>query len=707
MGVKKIKLSIAPNIRKIVILTASSFVCSLLIFLSNVLGLFELKAFDSLSKYLNPAASSDNIVIVQVDQESIDGLSKEGVNWPWPRQIYAPIIDYLSEADAIFVDILFTEASSYGQEDDMVLVDAVKRSCNVYLPVFLSNKTVKMSAGEEEFIRSIAIRENISSNLKFNSAITPIDPLKNSVRGGGNVMIKPDEDGVYRKVPLVFKLEKYQVPNFVIDYLIDDGKIEIVQNRLSVEGSEIPLTDGNLLLRYYRNGNPFKVFSASEILKSYLDVNALKEPPVKRDFFKRKVIFLGLTAAGLYDLKPTSISSISTGVFIHATTLDNILNKSFIRIVNPYLEILFMLLISFFITFTVLKRHSFLINLTLFLVTFSIILLVIVLLFKIAIYVKVIPTITSLILSFMIVVAYSYATEGRQRVLLRKTFSQYMDKKIADYLLENPALIKPGGQKKRVTVFFADIAGFTTMSEKTTPERIASVLHSVLNSLTEVIILNQGVIDKYIGDCVMAFWGAPIDAGNCEINSCYSAIQSMVAIKKMNKELQKEGFPELSIRIGIHSGDAIAGNIGSDRLFHYTVIGDTVNLASRLESVNKFFNTGIIISEDTLRETRNSFITRQLGSIAVKGKTLPVKIYELVGQEQDIEWEMLQLLKIYNDGIQFYNDRKFDDAIHNFNEILTKYPNDGPSDFYRNRCEYLKSASNLTEDWNVIKFSEK
>ncbi len=707
MGVKKINLRIAPNIRKIIILSASSFVCSLLIFLSNVLGLFELKAFDSLSKYLNPAGSSDNIVIVQVDQESIDALSKEGVNWPWPRQIYAPIIEYLSEADAIFVDILFTEASSYGEEDDMVLADAVKRSSNVYLPVFLSNKTVNMSAGEEEFIRSIAIRENISSNLKFNSAITPSDPLKNSVRGGGNVMIKPDVDGVYRKVPLVFKLEKYQVPNFVIDYLIDNGKIEIVQNRLSVEGSEIPLTDGNLLLRYYRNENPFKVFSASEILKSYLDVNSSKPPPVKKEFFKSKIVFLGLTAAGLYDLKPTSISSISTGVFIHATTLDNIVNKSFIRIVNPYLEILFMLLISFFITFTVLKRHSFLINLTLFLVTFSIILLVTVFLFKIAIYVKVIPTITSLILSFMIVVAYSYATEGRQRVLLRKTFSQYMDKNIADYLLENPALIKPGGQKKRVTVFFADIAGFTTMSEKTTPERIANVLHSILNSLTEVIILNQGVIDKYIGDCVMAFWGAPIDTGNCEINSCYSAIQSMVAIKKINNELQKEGFPELSIRIGIHSGDAIAGNIGSDRLFHYTVIGDTVNLASRLESVNKFFGTGVIISEDTNRGTGKTFITRELGLIAVKGKSFPVKINELIGEEKDIDSEMGQLLKIYSEGIQFYNDRKFNEAIHIFNQILTKYPNDGPSEFYRNRCEFLASVSSLTGDWNVIKFSEK
>jgi adenylate cyclase len=320
---------------------------------------------------------------------------------------------------------------------------------------------------------------------------------------------------------------------------------------------------------------------------------------------------------------------------------------------------------------------------------------------------NIIPPVLSLMMSFMISVAYSYATEGRQRLFLKRTFSQYMDKRIADYLLENPSLIKPGGQNKRLTVFFADIAGFTSISEKASTEKIATMLHRVLNLLTEVIIRNNGVIDKYIGDCVMAFWGAPLETDKDEINACYAAIQCISSLSELNNLFRAEGFPEIAIRIGIHSGDAIAGNIGSDRLFHYTVIGDTVNLASRLESVNKFFKTRIIISEDTIKETDNHFFTRGLGLIEVKGKTLPIKIFELIGGKENIAPDKRELITLFHQGITFYEDRKWREASQIFDEILEKYPNDGPSEFYKSRCEYLISNSFLTEDWNIIKFTEK
>ena len=646
-------------------------------------------------------------MIVQVDQESIDALSKEGITWPWPRQIYAPIVEYLSQAEAVFIDILYTEPSSYGEEDDMIFSEAIKRANNVHLPVFLSRKDEIITSEGKEFLDHFAIKDEISTALNFNSILYPIEALRQSIKGSGNVTISPDDDGVYRRIPLIFQLREYLIPHFLLNYLLEKGTVKITKNRIYVSETEIPLVDGKLLLRYYKNNNPFRTFSASEILKSYLDVNSSKTPIIREDFFKDKIVFLGLTAAGLYDLKPTSISAISTGVLIHATTLDNIINKSFIRPVNDLLVVVFMFLISLFISYSVLKRHSLVINLSLFLGTLSIIVLIAVLLFKNAIYIKIIPPISSLMVSFMIAVAYSYATEGRQRLFLKNTISQYMDKKIADFLLENPSLIKPGGQKKRVTVFFADIAGFTTMSEKTTPEKIATLLHTVLNSLTDVIIRNQGVIDKYIGDCVMAFWGAPFEGDNDELNACYSAIQCMEAINQLNEGFRNEGFPDLNIRIGIHTGEAIAGNIGSDRLFHYTVIGDTVNLASRLESVNKFFKTRVIISEETIKNTDNTFFTRELGSIAVKGKELPIKIFELMGDEKGTDPGERSLGELYHQGIRCHNEQRFKEAMEVFDEILKKYPQDGPSEFYRKRCEDLISVHNLTEGWNIIKFMEK
>ena len=329
------------------------------------------------------------------------------------------------------------------------------------------------------------------------------------------------------------------------------------------------------------------------------------------------------------------------------------------------------------------------------------------LLFKISVYFDVIAPLFSLILAFTIVVAYSYATEGKQRVLIERTLLQYMDKKIAGYLLDNPSLIKPGGLKKRVTVFFVDIVGFTSIAEKTSPEEISKMLHEVLNSLTEDIIDNNGVIDKYIGDCVMAFWGAPLDSERDELNACLAGLKSMQSIENVNEEFIAKNLPEISIRIGIHSGEALAGNLGSDRIFNYTVIGDTVNIASRIESINRFFGTNIIISEDTLIQTENLLFTRELGMIEVKGKTIPLRIYELIGVEENIGEDKRDLVRQFDRGVRCFKDKKWEEALEIFNNLHINYPKDGPSEFYKKRCEYLISNEDLTEDWNVIKFIEK
>lgn len=698
---------IGHKTRKVLILTISSFVISLLIFLSNVLGAFELKAYDLFSRYLNPARSSDNIVIVQIDQPSIDALSKEDITWPWPRQIYAPIVGYLSEADAIFLDVLFIEPSSYGQEDDLILAEAIKKASNVYLSFFLTQREKTMTSEDEEFIKRISIRDKLYPALTFNSAVTPIDVLKNSIKGSGNVAIFPDEDGVYRRIPLVFGLKQYAIPNLIFGYLIEKGMVKIVQSNIYIQNTQIPLIDSRLLIRYSKEKNPFNVLSAVDILGSYRDVSASKNPTIQKNFFKGKVVFIGLTAAGLYDLKPTSVSSISTGVFIQAAALANIINKDFIRPVSSIFVIVLMLFISFFISYFVLRSYSLLINLSVFSVSLFIVILVLAVLFKEAIYINIISPVVSLMMSFIIAVAYSYAVEGRERLFLSRTFSQYMDTKVADYLLRNPNLIKPGGQMMRVAIFFADVAGFTSISEKISADRVATMLHRVLNSLTEVIIKGNGVIDKYIGDCIMAFWGAPIDTDKDDINACYSAIRCLEALDEINREFRAEGFPEIGIRIGIHSGDAIAGNIGSDRLFHYTVIGDAVNLASRLESVNKFFKTRIIISEDTLKETGGTFFVRELGFIEVKGKTVPVKIFELISEREKIQPDKKQMVALFNEAMGYYMEERWHEAIKIFNKILENYPQDWPSELYKKRCENLMSNPHLTDDWNVIKMTEK
>jgi adenylate cyclase len=254
-------------------------------------------------------------------------------------------------------------------------------------------------------------------------------------------------------------------------------------------------------------------------------------------------------------------------------------------------------------------------------------------LFRSGLYLHIIFPSLALVSGFIISAAYSYATEGRERRFVRRAFSQYMDERVVKHLLENPDLIKPGGQRRRVTVFFTDIAGFTTISERLPAEETAGMLHRVLNELTEVIIAHGGVIDKYIGDAIMAFWGSPLRGERDEQDACGAALDSLARLRDINADFRSRGLPSINMRVGIHSGEAIAGNLGSDRLFDFTVIGDTVNLGSRLEGVNKVFGTGIIISEETRRGTDGRFLTRPLGPIEVKGKEQPVEIFELMAEE--------------------------------------------------------------------------
>jgi len=224
--------------------------------------------------------------------------------------------------------------------------------------------------------------------------------------------------------------------------------------------------------------------------------------------------------------------------------------------------------------------------------------------------------------------------------------------------------------------------------------------------MTEEIIVMNGVIDKYIGDCIMAFWGAPLDSDNDEINACQASLNSLRTLDEINRGFKEKGMTEISVRIGLHTGPVIAGNLGSNRIFNYTVVGDTVNLASRIESVNRVYGTNIIISEDTLNNTGDKFFTREIGLIAVKGKEVPIRIYELIGERETVDQEYVSMVEKYNQGMELYKQKNFEKAIEVFAGILENN-NDGPSEFYKKRCDNLRTNVDLNDDWQVIKFTEK
>ncbi|ACM19244.1 CHASE2 sensor adenylate/guanylate cyclase [Geotalea daltonii FRC-32] len=698
---------VGSRLLRMALLALAAFGLSLALFLSGLFTTFEFKFYDLMSRNLNPARGPGDIVIVKIDQQSLDALSSENINWPWPRQMYAPLLDYLSQADGVLVDIIFTEPSSYGEEDDLLLAEALKKAGNVFLPIFLTNDNRQMGAEELAFMKSSAIPHVLSTRLIYQSALTNIENIRTAALGAGNVVMKPDADGTYRRVPLSFRFRNETIPNFVLASLLKDKKITVQEGKLSAANKPLPLLGDSLLLRFYSDPEPFTIISAADIFKSSIDSEAGRTPVIARDFFKGKRVFIGLTAAGLYDLKPTPITAVSTGVMVHATAMDNLLHRHFIRQLPSLASVILMFLLSGAICLFVLTHHKFSTNLAFFAAAAAFVLGLSGLLFKNGIYLQVIPSATALVVAMIASVAFSYATEGKERRFVRRAFAQYMDETLVDYLLQNPDLIKPGGQRRRVSVFFADIAGFTTIAERLPAEATAKILHTALNTFSEVIIRNHGVIDKYIGDCIMAFWGAPIASEDDELNACRAAVECQEALVEINRGLIADGLTEIAIRIGINSGDAIVGNLGSDRLFDFTAIGDTVNLASRLESANKYFKTRIMVSEDTFSRTGDAFISRELGLIEVKGKSQPIRIYELLVAVDRSELEVKAFAEAYGVAYRTFTGGNWQESADLFASFLESYPDDGPAAYYLKWCGDLQANPPLTNDWNVIKMTEK
>ena len=693
--------------RNTMALTFITFIISILLLVSGALETFELKSFDLFSKSFNPSMSDGNIIIVEIDQQSIDALSDLGINWPWPRQIYAPIVNYLSEADAVFIDMLYTESSSYGVDDDEIFANAIKDAGNVYLPIFLSSRDIEISKSDFDFLEKHAVDIEKEVHSRYKSVVTPINGLKTSITGTGNVMIRPDIDGVYRRVPLFFGIREMNIPNFVLDYFFKEKRVSIRNGKLYIDNIHIPLTDDQLPLKFYKGTEPFPSYSAAKVLESFQAMQEGRSPAIERDHFKGKKVLIGPTAAGLYDLKPTSVSAVSTGVMVHATTLDNLIHKEFVRPVHVSITILIIPLLCLVICYFIIRHLSITANVLFLLTIITMTLGADALLFSRGAYLNITSPFTSIIVSAIVASVFSYATEGKERRFIRDTFSQYMDSKIVHHILENPELIKPGGQRKKVTVFFTDIAGFTTMAEKLPAEQTAKILHTTLNTFSEVIIQNSGVIDKYIGDAIMAFWGAPLNTDNDELNACRAALQCNSSLDAINASFKAEGLKEINMRIGLNTGDAIVGNLGSDRLFDYTAIGDTVNLASRLEGANKVFKTRIIVSEDTLRNIKDIFLTRDLGLIEVKGKDLPVRIYELISELERASQEQKEIVAAFQKGRELFMEQEWDSAIAVFDSILEISSGDGPAEYYRKWCKELSEKSELTDGWDIIKMTVK
>jgi len=651
---------------------AVSIVCALFIFAITSIFIYlyfplELKTFDLRTLLRTKKSDSNNIVIVDIDDYSIEKLGRFR---NWPRWYYASLIDYLTEEDVkvIGMDMLFPEPDTISHSLIDIYIDnkgekikrelekkditiesdgiieavlqnlsfdkelmlSIKKSRRVILPVAI----IKSSDVVEGCVKSARAFSrkfpyNIKSQFPEGSGIAvPTKKLMEGVKDLGAVNTDPDIDGIIRKIPLFYKYHNEIYPSFsFVTFLhaknLFGKEITVVPGKYVEVGSYIIPVDENVRMLINFRGGPFSF--------RYISFYDVLKKRIGKGFFKGKTVLLGSSAVALSDLKPIPVSrNLMPGAEIHANGLSTLMNRNFIG--YPSNRVTLLLLISLSIITTVLaSRLKPWLSLFLTIMVFVAFLVTSDILFDWKnVWLEIVRPTYVLVFSYIVAIGYRYAITERSKRELRRTFDRYVSKEVVEKIISNPLQLKLGGERKHITVLFADIRGFTSMSESMKPEAVVGILNDYLSVMTDIILRNGGTIDKFIGDAIMAVFGAPIPYADHAYRASKTGLEMREALKTLQQKWKNEGRYAFDIGIGINTGEAIVGNIGSIRRTEYTVIGDTVNLGARIEPMNKEYKTHILISEFVYEKVKETMETVYIGKVKIRGKKQEVGLFELV-----------------------------------------------------------------------------
>lgn len=689
-----------------------------------------------------PIKEKSSVVIVEITRNTHEGIPAPYNTWPFARFIFAKLIKNLSDAGAkaIGIDIVMSAPDKNNPIYDSLMIDAIRNSGNVVV------------AGKIEEISGNVTVQNVSEDFSVSVSgpsfqITRVhEDFSNyyfqADSSIGIVQVIGDNDGVYRRyLPFMYSTSADRlVPTFGFallnkyygltkDYLPKNST-----NYFILGDIKIPKYDNvSMLINYYGPDGTFpKVdfidviddseFHTSDEIELETDINTWDDPEYGlkfKDFFKDKIVLIGSTQPEDKDILPVAFAKGEKtgdnnmyGVELHANAIQNIINQDFLIKLPKLYEILILVLLSLVSFYVSSFFKSIKTKYGIFLEFANLIVIALILVgiryFSFTIFENnnfIFPIINpslTVALGYFGSTAYHFITERKQKAMIKGMFSQYVNATVVNDIVSNPDKLKLGGERKSLSVFFSDIAGFSTFSETKDPAELVSFLNEYLGEMTKIIFENKGTLDKYIGDAVMAFWGAPIPFDNHASLACSSALKMQARLAEMRKKWETEGQTVIDIRMGINSGDMIVGNMGGKERFDYTVMGDNVNLASRLEGANKEYGTRIMISEMTHDIIKDEFFTRELDVIVVKGKTQPIRVFELLGNDEFPPSETLkESFALYCDAMKEYKSKNFPNAISLFENALKINPEDGPSQVYIKRCKlFLETPP--PADWDGV-----
>ena len=696
-----------------------------LLFNNGLIQRWENQVQDILYRDFQIEQHPSETVIIAIDQNSLDFFQDNfQILWPWPRDIYAVATKFLKTCGAkvILYDIIFSapdidRVNVQAEYADSAFAREMLASGNVVLATQMEDST--RLGGERLMTRfNRIITYNIPQWIvrEYPSITVPIIRFQKAMAYPGAVNFFTDVDGVCRRIPLLFAKDEQVVPYMALAAVMiyDDITVvnfDSVRYSIIVGEHRVPLRrDGYFDIFWYGPGGPgntFKYVSFAQLLNSYLQMQEGLKPDIDPAIFKDKAVFIGATAAGLLDLKTTPYSPVEPypGVEVYATVFSNIVRGDYVRDF-PFIAWLGIALVLTWLLAFLWQKLKIWQAALVSLIALLIPLIAAVLAFQHGkIFIPVVITEITFILSVTVVLLVNFLTEGREKKMIKKVFNRYLHPTVVENLTRNPERLEMGGKEIVATVMFSDLQGFTGISELFSPPEIVGFLNQYFTKVEQIIFENNGMLDKYTGDGIMAIFGAPLETPAHAILACNAAL-GFKKLSELNIKAKNQSIP-LITRLGINSGNLVVGNIGSSNRMDYTAIGDTVNLSARLEGVNKLYGTQNIISETTHALVKEHFICRELDLIRVKGREKPLAIFNIICTIADLTAEIEKLLELNTKAMRLYREREFKAAGLAFLEMSKQFPDDPVSRVFGKRCARLINEPKLIDGDGVFNITVK
>ena len=687
--------------------------------------------YDARLNFSRPNQVDDRIVIVDVDENSLTQVGQ----WPWGRDKLAIIVDNLFDyyqVDVVGFDIVFAEKD---QSSGLITFDALangelsqdlayKIALEKIRPGLEHDRIFAESLMERNVVMGYYFKAGISGEESENTgllppAITKMDaqsshrlPINQAAGYSGNLPILQtvakyggyfdnplvDPDGVFRRVPLIQSFEDYLFPSLALAITqahLNNPKVELIvesegsnksQSYYALEGINL----GTHHIPVDKNGAVYVPYRGLQGSFPYLPAHQVLTRKVDPTLLKNKIVLIGASAPGLLDLRSTPVQNVYPGVEVHANIISGIIDDTinhkpawtigyeFVMLILVGVSMAFLLplvspliaaagtvgisLLTIFITIVAWNNHL------------------------------ILPLASPLVLIsliFILHMTYGFFIESRGKRQLAHLFGHYIPPELVDEMSDSPTDFSLDGESRDMTVLFSDVRGFTTISEGMDPKQLTQLMNALLTPMTRVIHKNRGTIDKYMGDAIMAFWGAPLKDSEHARHALYAALGMLEELKIMQADFKARGWPQVNIGIGLNSGNMNVGNMGSEFRMAYTVLGDAVNLGSRLEGLTKDYGVKIIVSEAT-KNSISEYVFRELDLVRVKGKNEPVAIFEPVGHKNDLGKSVASELASYKNALRDFRSQKWDRAEMDFINLNRTYPDRFLYQVYLDRIAYYR-----------------